>query len=301
MNKKKIALAISLFTFSFLFTLYFYFFSIDISEETTLNSNEAVIQQLPNKKTLYIGVISRYPPNIIYRGYQPMMDYLSSNTNYNFEIKLSENYEQAVEKLINGEVVASFLGSYIYIQAHNEFGIIPILKPLNENYEPYSRSVLFTNNKSSIYKIEDIKNKKIALPSIQSLSSNWLLKYELKKQKLNEKDIGQITNFPHHQSVIYNVLNNKYDAGVTREYLLNKLNFNNARIILYSEPFPTAPLVVKKNYNKEIIKEIKDAFLKLNPKNSNLAKITKDWDSEFIHGFVEANDKEYDVIRLIFK
>ncbi|MCX7875482.1 MAG: phosphate/phosphite/phosphonate ABC transporter substrate-binding protein [Melioribacteraceae bacterium] len=300
MKKKNFVLITLTFFIGISFTVAFYFFSINIEEETILvnykNSNFN-----KSKKTLFIGVISRYPPNIIYRGYQPIMDYLSSNTNYNFEIKFSDNYEQAIQKLITGEVVASFIGSYIYIQAHKEYGIIPILKPLNENYEPFSRSVLFTNENSNIYKIDDLKGKKLALPSSQSLSSNWLLKYELKRNKIKESDLEIITNFPHHQSVIYNVLNKRYDAGVTREYLLKKLNTNSTRIILYSDPFPTAPLVVTKNYPKEIIKEIKNAFLKLNPQNPDLLNLTKDFDNEFIHGFVEATDKEYDIVRRISK
>jgi len=127
------------------------------------------------------------------------------------------------------------------------------------------------------------------------------LKYELKRNKIKESDLEIITNFPHHQSVIYNVLNKRYDAGVTREYLLKKLNTNSTRIILYSDPFPTAPLVVTKNYPKEIIKEIKNAFLKLNPQNPDLLNLTKDFDNEFIHGFVEATDKEYDIVRRISK
>lgn len=302
MSKKRFLIYLTiLFFMTIIFSFIFYLYAIDISGETEYNFSNSKKIDLENKPLAYISVISRYPPNIIFRGYQPIMDYLTSKSSYRFELKLTDDYEEAIRKLVKGEVVAAFIGSYIYVQAHEKYGIVPILKPLNENHEPFSRAVLFTSENSTIFNISDLKNKKLALPSTQSLSSNWMLKYEFSKSGIKESDLQLITNFPHHQSVIYNVIKNNYDAGVTREYLLKKLNSSAYRIILYSDPFPTPPIVVAKNSPKLIVEEIKRALLELNPSNLKLDEITKDWDSEFIYGFIAANDQEYDIVRKISK
>jgi phosphonate transport system substrate-binding protein len=303
MTKKKIIYSLTvLLIIAFVFTILFYNYSLNIERVIKTEPDETVIDStILSKPVAYIGVISRYPPNIIYRGYQPILDYLTSRTDYRFELKLSDDYNKAVKMLVNKEVVAAFLGSYVYSNAHKQYGVIPILKPLNENFEPFSRSVLFTNSSSDIYSINDLKNKKIALPSKESFSSNWLLKYEFVKYKLKEKDLADIRIFPHHQSVIHNVLKKYYDAGVTREYLLKKINDGSIRVLLYSDPYPTSPLVVAPDYPKQIIDAVMKTLLAINQKNPDRLTITKDWDYEFIYGFVEATDSDYEIIRTISK
>lgn len=297
---KKIIFLTAAFLIASVFTVIFYNYSLDIS--FSIKSDSAGLKEDTvslNKPVVYIGVISRYPPNIIFRGYQPMMDYLTSKTNYRFELKLSNDYSETVKMLVNNEVAAAFLGSYVYAKANQEFGVLPILKPLNENFEPFSRSVLFTKSSSGIYNINDLKGKNIALPSKESYSSNWLLNYELKRNGLTEKIFSSITHFPHHQSVIQNVLNGNFDAGVTREHLIKKYTNGSVRVILYSEPFPTSPLVASLNADKNIINEMKNALLEINQSNREREKITKGWDSEFIYGFVEAADKDYEFVKVI--
>ncbi|MBM4171191.1 MAG: phosphate/phosphite/phosphonate ABC transporter substrate-binding protein [Ignavibacteria bacterium] len=303
MKKKKLILTIlGIISLAIAFTFLFYNYALNITQVIRVNPGDAVSDSTTRKKpVVFISVISRYPPNIIYRGYQPILDYLTSKTDYRFELKLSSDYNEAVNMLINKEVSAAFLGSYVYVKAHKEHGVIPILKPLNENFVPFSRSVLFSKSSDGVYNIGDLKHKKLALPSIESFSSNWLLQYEFPKNNIHQKDLAEITNFPHHQSVILNVVKGKYDVGVTREYLIKKIHDGSIRIILYSEPLPTSPIVVAADYQKTVIDALKKTLLEINQFNPDREKITKEWDAEFINGFVEARDEDYNFVRLISK
>lgn len=289
-----------LFIFSIIFTFFFYNYTLNISGKVCEKSVSSQVDTIVlSKPIVYIGVISRYPANIIFRGYQPILDYLSSKTNYRFELKLRSDYQETVKMLVNKEVTAAFLGSYVYINANKKYGAIPLLKPLNENFEPYSRSVLFTSEKSNIYGINEIKDKRLALPSKESFSVNWLLRYEFKKIGFNENDFSQIKHFPHHQSVIYQVSVGNFDVGVTREYLIKDKANLGLRIILYSEQIPTSPLVIMPDTPKDVAESIKKTLLNINRNNPDRIKITKNWDSEFIYGFEEASDKDYDFIRVL--
>ncbi len=299
MKKKNILLLIfiSLF-FTIIFTILFYNYCLNIKSVVySDNPEDKIDSTYLNKPLVYIGVISRYPPNIIYRGYQPMLDYLAKETKFRFELKLSTDYNEAVNLLITNKVSAAFLGSLVYLNAHDKYGVIPILKPLNENFEPFARSVLITGINSNISNISDLKNKKLALPSRESFSSNWIIKKEFKQYKIKTDDLSEIEYFPHHQSVIFQVAKGLFDAGVTREYLVNKMINKKVKIILYSDLIPTSPLVVSANYNKEMVQSIKNALLKINKKNREA--ITKGWDNEFIYGFKEAFDEDYNSIREI--
>lgn len=284
------------------FTVLFYNYSLDIERLIkTTNSDNEVDTLLYHKPVIYIGVVSRYPPNIIYRGYQPVLDYLTSKTKYRFELKLSSDYNEAVEMLVTNKVSAAFIGSYVYTIAHSSLGIIPILKPLNENNQPFARSVLIAKINSGINSLKDVKNKRLALPSKESFSANWLINKEFRINKIQLNDFKEVQNFPHHQSVIYQVAKGIYDLGVTREYLVTPQIKRNVKIILYSDPIPTSPLVVAPNYDKELVKEIKKAFLDVNKDRKKRQEITKGWDNEFVYGFTEAKDSDYDIIRQINK
>ncbi len=297
-RKKLIGGIIALAAFAAGFTVFLYVTTMDIEFKREIPSIGARLDSSSLKKpVVFIGVVSRYPPNIIYHGYQPILDYLTSRSPYRFELKLSDDYNQAVSMLIRKEVAAAFLGSYVYVQAHRESGIIPLLKPLNENFEPFSRSVLFTNISSALYTPGDVKGRRIALPSAESFSSNWMLKELLPKLHLKPSDLKELKHFPHHQSVIQYVTRNIFDAGVTREYLVKSILNKSIRVIQYSDQYPTSPLVTVADYPRDVIRAITDALLLITPQNAERRQITKNWDEEFKYGFVTAADSDYNAIR----
>jgi ABC-type phosphate/phosphonate transport system substrate-binding protein len=92
-------------------------------------------------------------------------------------------------------------------------------------------------------------------------------------------------------------MKNVYDVGVTREYLVKQLINKSIRVLLYSDPVPTSPIVVAADYPKDIILAIKKTLLAINQTQPERATITKGWDIEFVYGFVEAFDHDYDIIR----
>ncbi len=301
MTRKSILIGLAAFVLlAVAFTFGFYRLAVDIETVISVKQAEAAFDSTAlGKPQVYLSVISRYPPNIIYRGYQPILDYLTAHTPYRFELKLCDEYSSAVSMLVHKEVVAAFLGSYVYVKAHEEHGVIPILKPLNENFEPFSRSVVITSSASDIYSIRDLRQRTIALPSRESLSSNWLVTYEFPRHNIRPGDPAAIVNFPHHQSVLQNVARRLYDAGVTREYLVRQVTDGSLRAILYSDPFPTSPIVVASDYPREVIDTMKAVLLRINRSTPDRETITRDWDNEFIYGFVEAEDRDYDAVRAI--
>ncbi len=253
------------------------------------------------KPVVYFGVISRYPPNIIYQGYQPLMDYLSEQTPYRFVLKLSTSYQETVKQLVEGKVAAAFLGSFIYAKTRRKYGIKCILKPLNENFKPFFHSVLITRSKSLIYSFEDLKGKKLALPSDQSFSGNWLPLYELKKYGLSVQDLDSLHHFAHHHTVVYQVLKGNFDAGVVKDRVAKEYLDRGIRIFGYSDPIPGSPIVVPRNYNPEVVDAIRSALLKIDVHQPKYQKLVKNWDKEFAYGFTEASDSDYQSIQEILK
>ena len=298
MLRKEFLLSLLVFiVVGFAATFLFYKSAIDISTNVKADEQEINSTSEKQKQIVYVGVISRYPPNIIFKGYQPIIDYLNQNEKYQFELKLSTSYSETVNQLVKGDVAIAFFGSLLYINAHERYGIVPILKPLNEDFKPFFKSVAFTRSSGEVNSIEDLKGRKIALPSEESFSGTWLIKYELLKYNILEKDIKEIKNFAYHQNVIYQVLSGDFDAGVVKDRVIKEYDNRKIKIIGYSEPVPGSPIVAAKDYDAEIITTIKSLLLKIDLNQSKYQELIKSWDKEFTYGFVEANDSDYDLIR----
>lgn len=301
MQKKIIFLVLVFIVLGIMATLLFYNLAMNIPVSYKYKKEENAPNREKQKEIVYFGVISRYPPNIIFKGYQPIMDYLTKETKYHFELKLSTSYEETLRQLAKGEVAAAFFGSYLYTKAHITEGIIPILKPLNEYNEPYFRSVIITRTESKINSIKDLNGKKIALPSKESFSGNWLTKYELSKDGIPLSKPDTVQNFAHHHSVVYQVLKGNFEAGVVKEIVAKEFMSRGLKIIAYSNEVAGSPIVVPRNFNPDITREIKNAFLKINTSDEYFKELLKNWDKEFIYGFVEAKDEDYDPIREMVK
>ncbi|MCK6560082.1 PhnD/SsuA/transferrin family substrate-binding protein [candidate division KSB1 bacterium] len=280
-------------------TALFYLIVMDFAREFPPAQANTVDSLALKKPVVHIGVISRYRPRILYRGYQPIMDYLTANTPYRFELLLSQDYNEALQHLITRRASAVFLGSYLYVKAHAKYGVIPVLKPLNENFAPVSRSVLIAHPQAAIVSLPDLRGKKLALPARESFSSHWLLDYELARHGLSSRDLAQVHNFPHHHTVIAQVLNGNFDAGVTREYLVKDLIGHGVHAVLYSDPIPSSPIAVAADYDRELIAAMKTALLAVNQEEHRRKGTTRNWDGEFVNGFVEASDADYAAVAAI--
>src|SRR3972149_7103292 len=85
------------------------------------------------KKVVNFAFISLYSPRIMYEKYQPLMDYLSENTPYRFELKLGWDYKDIINYLKNGSADIALLGAATYLEAKKEFDVMPILASLDSD------------------------------------------------------------------------------------------------------------------------------------------------------------------------
>jgi phosphonate transport system substrate-binding protein len=251
--------------------------------------------------TVFFGVISRYPSNIIYQGYQPLMDYLTAATGYHFVLRLSESYDDTVQQLVEGRVSVAFLGSYLYVKANAEHGIICILQPLNEDAAPQFQSVLVTHEQSDIVSLRDLSGRRLALPSELSFSANWLALHELDQAGLRLADLSAVRHFPHHHTVIYEVLRGNFDAGVVKDRVAREFLQRGVRIVASSDPIPGSPIVLPASHDPALAQAITTALLRVDPADSAFAALVSTWDPEFAYGFTKAQDADYDVIRAMLK
>ena len=241
---------------------------------------------------IYFGFIPRYNPLVMYRTYQPIMDYLSANTPYRFELKLSRDYPDALRMLREGETQIASLGDLTFIQAFRAFGAVPILKPLNAEGLPLYRSSIVVRADSPIRSLDDLRGASFAFGNYHSTSGNLVPHYYFYQQSFSPEEFSRWDNLSSHDAVAKAVLKGQYDAGALKDVVAHHYLSHGLRILADSDPIPSVPIVVRQDTSPTLITAVKQALLTIDPADPFL----KSWDTEFSHGFVLADEDDYDII-----
>ncbi len=253
--------------------------------------------KIKDKKTVSFGVIPRDNPRIMYEKYQPLLDYLASETPYTYELVLKKNYEETVNALGNGEMDLALLGPLTYLEAHAKFGAISILKPKGADGSATYKSVMIRKKDSPVRDISDLKGRSVAFASSKSTSGNLMPRYLLANSGIHLSDLTEYANFDYHDSVVKAILKGQYTVGAVRDSVAKKYAKLGIEAIAESASIPTGPLVAGPGTPYAVIENIKKALLDLNSQNRDRQNVLKRLDEEYRNGFIEASDKDYGEIR----
>jgi phosphonate transport system substrate-binding protein len=237
-------------------------------------------------KEYFIGVVSRYAPSLLYKGYQPVIDYLNRTTPYRFSLKLSSSYEEAVKQLAEGKTVAAFLGTFVLAKNLREYDLHAFLAPRNKSGAPLFQVVLVTREDSPIDSAAQLANRRVGTPSKMSLSANWL------QSILSEDIVNSITfvNYDFHHTVIQHIIRGDIAAGVVKDRVAGEYLGRGIKIIRKSALFPASPLVSGPQSSSRIINAIETA---LSSAPGPAAGGENNWDPEFKNGFVAVTNEPY--------
>ncbi len=248
---------------------------------------------LANRSLVRIGVVSRFAPNVIYAGYQPIMDYLNHEGTHRYELQLSTSYQDAVNRLREGKVDASFLGAWIFGHLESNEDLLSIAAPLNENGRSEFHAVLVTSEASDLTSTSQLAGLKVALPSPQSWSGNWLQTNGLTDAGLSVADLDSIHHFDHHQTVVWQILRGNFDAGVVKESVAAEYRNEGLRTVAVSQAIPGPPLVGRRGVDPDVLVEISRLLLALDPDQPADRRVLDSWTHEFSFGFTAVDRRHY--------
>jgi len=253
-----------------------------------------------DKPVVRFGIIPRYNPLIMYKRYQPIMDYLTEQTPYRFELKISRDYPEAVRFLREGTTQVSSLGDVTFAEANLQYAAQPILKPLNRNGVPYYRSAIIVRSDSPLRSIRDLRGKTMAFGSAHSTSGNLVPRYLLWNNGVRIQDLGRWSNLKNHDAVAKAILKGQFDAGAVKDVVAEKYMSHGLRVLAWSAPIPSVPIVVRSDTPPELVQSLKAALLRLDRTNPQHQKLMEIWDDEFKNGFTRATARDYaDIFRMI--
>jgi phosphonate transport system substrate-binding protein len=265
-----------------------YWFALDVKTPLPVPQEK----NIEGKERVYFGVISRYSPRSIIAGYQPLMDYLSDNTPYHFNLRLSRTYLETVRQLSEGEVDFASLGNFTYINAHKTYGFKCIAMPLNANGTLDNFDDIIVRSDSPIQSIEELKGKSFAFASRQSFSA-WIAIWMLDHAGISFEDLSKYDYLSHHDVVAEKVLRGDYDAGMVKTIVAQDYLDKGIRVLKRSPAIPSVPLVVANQVDSAKTKSVLTVLLSLSDRINSGEVSTQGWDREVAYGYERGNDSLY--------
>ncbi|MDZ7959250.1 MAG: phosphate/phosphite/phosphonate ABC transporter substrate-binding protein [Aulosira sp. DedQUE10] len=230
---------------------------------------------------------------------QPLADYLSKTLKRPFKFEITQNYETAVEYLIQGKVDLAYLGPSTYIAARlRDPKIEPLVSPINQDTKrPWYTSVIIASKISGIRTLPELKGKRFAFVSKLSTSGYVVPMAKFQELGINpERDFRSVVFSSSHDKSKQALIKGEVDAiaddrrSYNEQIKEGKFDAKKYPIIWESVPLPSVPIVAA----SKVSAELKDT----------LKKVLIDAPSGLIDpsgsvgvGYTLVQDGDYDIVR----
>lgn len=243
---------------------------------------------------LGFGVVPGDDPGLTYKGYQPLIDHLTDRTPFLFRLSLGRSTDDMLLYLEERMAEVVPLGVVSYLEAHSQFGAVPLAKGLNHEGEAVSQGVFVVREESRLQSLTDLKGHTLALGSFHSTLGNLVPTDELARAGIEAEELGAIEHLEGHEAVATAVLEGRFDAGAVEARTASLFQDRGLRVLHVGNPIPSAPLVVRGDLPPPVIAAVRDALLELKFAD---AQARERWHENIRYGFLPAADADYDPVR----
>jgi len=275
------------------------------------NQTEVAIQLTPPARTyvpanpaqtktpLKIAVAAIISPRETFSTYKGILDYISRQLGTPVELVQRGTYEEVNQMVRQDQVVAAFVCSGAYVEGHKQFGMELLVAPQAYGDTVYYSYIIVHKN-SEVHSLKDLKDRTFAFTDPMSNTGKRAPTYMLTQMGQDPETFFSKTIFTYsHDNSIMAVAKKIVDGAAVDSLVWDYLdakkpeNTSQTRIIKKSEPYGIPPVVVSKNLDPALKKELKKILLGMH--NNNVGK--EIMHEIMIDRFVEVNDSLYDSIK----
>lgn len=232
----------------------------------------------------------------MYEKFLPLKEYLERAISRKILLKVAQNYQEAIDAIGNGQAHIAYLDPSAYCEARKRYRVVPIANAILDGSSTY-KSVIVARKDSPVNRIVEVKGKKLALGNIWSSSSYLIPAVMFKEVGIGLKEFRAVDYLEHEDRIALSVLSNKHDVGGLSERVAIKYIPDGLKIIKTSEAIPQYSVCIYSGLPEELRNKIKHALLSLTIRNNpEVIKAMKD-----INGFSSAEDRDFDVVRVMIK
>lgn len=247
--------------------------------------------QLSADKELIFGSVAMDIPAVMHNRLKPITTYLSEKLQRPVSLRLSPNMGAAINDAASGAVDLAYLTPVAYLNAHEKGNAQLIVKTVTNGKASFQLMIVVKQD--SPYKtVQDLIGKSFAFGDKRAL----LQRAVVVGSGITLEQLGEYKFIGHYDNIARAVANNDFEAGILKDTTAYKWKDKGLRILYSSPNLPPYNITASANVNKELLQQLKNAFLTLDGKNPEHLKIIKAVDKKY-DGFAATNDDEYDVVR----
>ncbi len=252
------------------------------------------------EEVLTMGFVPMRDGEQLIESLEPLEDMISEEMGITVEAFTATNYVGVVEGLGSGQVDFGFIPPFAYVLANAESEARVSLTVLNASGESSYRSQFLVREDSDIEDFEDLYGKTLAFVDPSSTSGYLFPGAHLYDLGIDiEEDITYLYSGGHDQSLQL-LLSGDVDAAVTfvdvRERY--KDDFPDAmektRVLGYTMDIPNISVTISDSMDPETEARLQEALIKIADTEEGAELLAELFN---IHGFVVAQDRDYDIIR----
>ena len=238
----------------------------------------------------YLGIVPVENAVKMNKAFAPLCRFLGEALDRKLYVRLGHDYANAIADLGNGRALISYQTPSTYIEAHEKYGVEPLVVPLAKG-APHYHSAIVVRADSGIDSLEQLRGKRFAFGDPKSTGSKAMPESMLKEAGVDLKHLAEHGFLGSHDNVATAVLENQYDAGGLMRSVAEKYVDKGLRIVAVSAPIPqfplcASPLLPEKNRRRLVaaLVELRDPQI--------LGALGKD-----ITGFAPVQNSDYDGVR----
>jgi phosphonate transport system substrate-binding protein len=216
----------------------------------------AAMAKLPSEPTYSFSVAPQFERRKLFSIWQPIVDELERRTGLRFELVTSLSVGDYDNDVKNGVYDFIFVNPYMMPRIEKQPGYRPLIRdsaPLH--------GILVVRKDSPLRKIEDLRGKTLAVPSMTALGASLLLRAEL------DRDFGVKTRpliAKTHTSVFLHVVNGLADAGGSVQKALSEQDpriQDSLKVLHRTRGIPSHPVAAHQRVPAPVRERVRQAFL----------------------------------------
>lgn len=230
--------------------------------------------------------------DVMYERFLPVKDHLERATGRAVSLRIARTYQEAIESVGSGRAQLAYLDPAAYCEARGRAAIEPLVRSVVEG-APTARSVIVARDDSPITRIIDGRGKRLALGAARSSSSSLIPAVMFQEVGVDLRDFRAVDYLEQEDRIALSVLARRHDLGGMSEDVARKYLADGLRIIRTSEPVPQYVVCAAPRLPTELRAAIRTALLSFRAQRSQ--------DAAGIGGFAPAEDRDFDVMRVMIK
>lgn len=228
-------------------------------------------EQGPSHGTLRVGVLPDESGKALLERYTPLLEFITQETGYNFEVVIPDSYEGLLKEFGEGQIDLAYFGGVTFVKANIEYGAVPLV--MRDVDTRFTSDLVVTGE--NFKTLEELQDKRFSFGARLSTSGHLMPRHFLQVAHgiTPEKYFRSIQYSGKHDRTAFLVRDGEVDAGVVNSEIIQKmfadgrLRPGDIRIIWTTPPYADYVWAVHPQIHPVDREKMQQAFLQLSVEN----------------------------------